>query len=43
MKSFEYFQDTKIIFGAGKVSEIGAVVKEYGESCLLVTTPAIGL
>lgn len=41
MKSFEYFQDTKIIFGAGKVSEIGGVVKEYGESCLLVTTPAI--
>ena len=41
MKSFEYFQDTKIIFGAGKVSEIGAVVKDYGESCLLVTTPVI--
>ena len=41
MKSFEYFQDTKIIFGAGKVSEIGDIVTKYGKSCLLVTTPVI--
>jgi alcohol dehydrogenase class IV len=38
MKNFDFFQDTKIIFGAGRMKEVGTIAKEYGDSCLLVTT-----
>ncbi|WP_299551695.1 iron-containing alcohol dehydrogenase [Seonamhaeicola sp.] len=41
MKSFTYHQPTEIIFGAGKVQEVGDIVKKYGSRCLVVTTPAI--
>ncbi len=41
MKSFDFFQDTKIVFGAGRVAEVGSIVKEFGSNCLLVTTPVI--
>lgn len=40
IKKFDFFQDTKIIFGAGRVGEAGNIVKGFGDSCLLVTTPA---
>ncbi|WP_077533363.1 iron-containing alcohol dehydrogenase [Massiliimalia massiliensis] len=36
---FSYEQTTKIIFGKGKISRIGAVAKEYGTVALLVTVP----
>lgn len=36
---FSYEQTTKIIFGKGKISQIGAVAKEYGTVALLVTVP----
>lgn len=39
MYKFNYFQPTKIYFGAGRVSEIGQIVSEYGKRCLLVTVP----
>lgn len=41
MKNFNYHQPTKIIFGAGRVSETGEIVKEFGNRCLLVTTSAV--
>jgi alcohol dehydrogenase class IV len=41
MKHFEYHQPTRIIFGKGRVSETGSIVKQFGVRCLLVTTPAV--
>jgi len=41
MKNFNYHQPTKILFGTGRVKELGDVVKEFGNKCLLVTTPAV--
>lgn len=38
MKPFNYFQPTEIIFGAGRIAEIGNVVARYGKRCLVVTT-----
>ncbi|MEN9919617.1 MAG: hypothetical protein RL662_2053 [Bacteroidota bacterium] len=40
MKAFNYHQSTKIIFGAGKISELGHIAATYGKKALLVTTPA---
>jgi alcohol dehydrogenase class IV len=40
MKSFNYHQPTKIVFGSGKVQEVGQIVSKFGKRCLLVTTPA---
>lgn len=39
MKAFNYFQPTEIIFGSGKVKEIGRVAAKFGKNCLLVTVP----
>jgi len=39
MKSFTFFQDTKLIFGAGRVEEAGEIARSFGNNCLLVTTP----
>lgn len=39
MKNFSYYQPTEIIYGEGRINEIGEVVKKYGKKCLLVTTP----
>ena len=36
---FHYYQPTKLHFGAGILNELGNVCKNYGKSCLLVTTP----
>ncbi len=37
MKNFDYFQPTRIVFGTGRVKEVGEIVAEYGKRCLLVT------
>jgi len=37
MKAFEYFQPTRIVFGAGRISEVGGLVAEFGKRCLLAT------
>lgn len=42
MKPFNYFQNTRLVFGAGKVEEAGEIVREYGKNCLLVTTRSNG-
>lgn len=39
MKSFNYYQPTEIIFGAGRVKEIGQQAARFGMNCLLVTVP----
>ena len=39
MKAFNYYQPTEIIFGLGKVSEIGVKAAKFGKNCLLVTVP----
>jgi len=39
MKSFNYHQPTKILFGAGRTAEAGETVLKYGKRCLLVTSP----
>jgi alcohol dehydrogenase class IV len=41
MKNFNYFQPTEIIFGSGRVKELGDIAKRFGKKCLLVTTPSI--
>ena len=40
MKQFNYYQPTEIIYGEGRISELGEITKKYGKKCLLVTTPA---
>ena len=37
MKAFDYFQPTRIVFGAGRISEVGGLIAEYGKRCLLAT------
>lgn len=39
MNPFNYFQPTEIRYGAGRLDEVGAVVAEYGNRCLLITVP----
>jgi alcohol dehydrogenase class IV len=41
MKNFNYHQPTKILYGSGRISETGDIIKEFGSRCLLVTTPAV--
>ena len=41
MKSFHYFQPTEIVYGSGRVNELGELSKRFGEKCLLVTTTMI--
>ena len=46
MRSFNFYQPTRIVFGWGRVSEIGKTVSRYGKRCLLVTVkpfPALQL
>ena len=40
MKSFNYHQSTKILFGKGRINELADIVLQYGRKVLLVTTPA---
>lgn len=39
MKAFDYFAPTQILFGAGRVSEVGEVTARYGKKAMLVTEP----
>lgn len=39
MKAFNYFAPTEIIFGCGRVKEIGPIAARYGKKALLVTVP----
>ena len=41
MKDFAYFQPTELLFGAGRIKEVGEVVARFGKRCLLVTAPEI--
>lgn len=41
MKSFDYFAPVQIVFGAGRVDEIGEIASRYGKKALLVTMPDI--
>ncbi len=38
MNDFQFFQPTRIHFGTGKLARLGKIAREYGDSCLLVTT-----
>lgn len=40
MKNFNFHQSTKILFGKGRINELGEVAKVFGMKALLVTTPA---
>lgn len=35
--NFEFYNPTKVLFGAGNLEKLGDVVKEYGKNALLVT------
>ena len=37
-KNFEYFVPVKLVFGAGRVKEVGTYAKPYGTKALIVTT-----
>ncbi len=37
MSNFNYYQPTEIMFGRGRVTEIGQIAKKYGDNCLLVS------
>lgn len=37
--SFSYEQTTEILFGRGKLSELGTLAQKYGKTALLVTVP----
>ncbi|GHS96815.1 alcohol dehydrogenase [Synergistales bacterium] len=39
MKNFNYFAPTEIVFGCGRVDEVGSIASRYGKSALLVTVP----
>jgi len=40
MKNFNYHQSTQILFGKGRINELGEMALKYGTKALLVTTPA---
>ena len=42
MKAFEFQQTGEIIFGNGRISEIGSIVSRYGRRCLVVSGPKGG-
>jgi alcohol dehydrogenase class IV len=41
MESFNYYQPTDIRFGWGRIKEVGDIVVQFGEKCLLVTVPVV--
>jgi len=43
MKSFNYHQSTQIVFGNGRIKELGEISKKFGSSALLVTTTAVAV
>jgi len=38
MKSFDYHQTTKIVFGKGRINELGEIAGTFGKKVMLVTT-----
>jgi len=42
LKAFEYQHAGEIIFGNGRISEIGSIVSRYGQRCLIVSGPKKG-
>jgi len=38
MERFNFYQPTRIHFGAGRLDEVGQLVRKYGSRCMLVTT-----
>ena len=42
MKAFEYQHGGEIIFGNGRISEVGSLVSRYGRRCLIVSGPKKG-
>ncbi|PST87365.1 alcohol dehydrogenase [Photobacterium sp. NCIMB 13483] len=39
MTQFQYYQPTKLTFGAGEIQKIGQLVAQYGKRCLVVSEP----
>ncbi|USD43322.1 iron-containing alcohol dehydrogenase [Vibrio sp. SCSIO 43135] len=39
MTQFQYYQPTKLTFGAGEIQKIGQLVAGYGKRCLVVSEP----
>jgi len=42
VNAFQYFQPTEILFGAGRIEEVGDAVGRFGRRCLLVSRPEAG-
>lgn len=42
MEPFTYHQPTEIIFGSGRVAEVGELVARFGKRCLIVSRPKDG-
>jgi alcohol dehydrogenase class IV len=42
LKAFEYQQAGEIIFGNGRISEVGSLVSRHGRRCLVVSGPSEG-
>jgi len=40
MRAFRYHQPTEILFGVGRIAEIGSAVARFGKRCLLVSGPS---
>ena len=38
MRSFDFYQPTRIHFGSGRLNDVGRIVGKYGKKCMLVTT-----
>jgi len=41
MKAFNYFAPTEIVFGSGKLAEVGEIALRFGKRALLVTGPEV--
>lgn len=41
MNAFQYLAPTEILFGCGRINEVGAAAARYGKKALLVTMPVI--
>ena len=42
LKAFNYQHPGEIIFGNGRISEVGSIVSRYGQRCLIVSGPHNG-
>ena len=43
MKPFNYHQSTQIVFGTGRIRELGEIAKKFGNTALLVTTTPVAV